>query len=646
MKRINKYIGAVALGTAVMAMPSCTDTWDDHYNGGEGTSATKSLWEQIEANPQLSNFATIAKQAVYYKDELHPLTNMVTGKPYTFKDKLSEAMPMTVWVPNNNALTEADVENWLKIVQTQPYAVHQQLMANTMAIHRQVATSGGIDTLQMLNGKRMIFDKSEFTMQGLPMDKNAMNIAATNGTLHTLSSIIPFEYNIYEYLKDAENARNEKLNVYHANVVKQDTVYFNQNGSIEGNPDINGNPTYVDSAYVNTNNMFHSTKRLTRTGQDKNLTYMESFGANVAGEDSDFILVMPKDEVWEATYEKLKPLYKYANRYVDNEKGNSNTTAYRELSDQMIDSLTLQSMTMDIMSPLCFNAHRQPKRTMAGPLWTTEELLNAQDGEIEYLINTYGDTLRTDKEWAKTQIFEGKKVKMSNGYGIVASAWNVPRKMYNPNLNIEIGWQSFYNRGTATGMSTPYSFSNAVAKEWADTVGFVSHDNFYELAPNSENNSINNIFRLVGTSGDAENVESEVMSGTYDICIVCVPDFYKTSRDTIDGDTIRHRITATLNYCDNTANGKDAQLKIANKDAIVYDGLKVDTVVLFKDFTFPYSYKNLRYSYPTLQLGTYSTSGDRDKKKTNPVFRNNLCIDRILLISKEGKKSEEITVED
>ena len=646
MKKINKYIGAVALGTAILAMPSCTDTWDDHYNGGEGTSATQSLWEQIEANPNMSHFATIAQKAVYYKDELHPLTNMKTGKPYTFKDKLSEAMPMTVWVPTNDALTESDVQKWLEVIEKQPYAVHQQLMANTMALHRQVATSGGIDTLQMLNGKRMIFDKNEFTMQGLPLEKSAMNIAATNGTLHTMKSVIPFEYNIYEFLKDVTNTSKMGLSIYHANVVAQDTVYFNQAGSIEGNPDADGNPTYVDSAYVNTNNMFHGTKRLTRTGQDKNLTYMESFGANVAGEDSDFILVMPKDEVWQTTYEKLKPLYKYANRYVDNEKGNSNTTAYRDVPEGQIDSLTMQSMTMDIMSPLCFNAHRQPKRAMSGPLWTTTELLNAQDGEIEYLINTYGDTLRTDKEWTKTSLFEGNKVKMSNGYGIVANTWNIPRKMYNPDITVEIGWQSFYNRGTATGMSTPYSFSNAVAKEWADTVGFVSHDNFYELAPNSENNSINNIFRLVGTSGDAENVESEVMSGTYDICIVCVPDFYKTSRDTIDGDTIQHRITATLNYCDNAANGKDAQLKIANKDAIVYDGLKVDTVVLFKDFTFPYSYKNLRYSYPTLQLGTYSTSGDRDKKKTNPVFRNNLCIDRILLISKEGKKNEEITVED
>lgn len=33
-----------------------------------------------------------------------------------------------------------------------------------------------------------------------------------------------------------------------------------------------------------------------------------------------------------------------------------------------------------------------------------------------------------------------------------------------------------------------------------------------------------------------------------------------------------------------------------------YDGTKVDTIKIFEDFEFPYSYKNLRYSYPTLML--------------------------------------------
>lgn len=637
----------MALGaTAAMLCVGCSDTWDEHYFSSEGTTATKTIWEQIQANPDLSRFAKIAEKAVYYKDENHPLTNMKTGKPYTFSDKFSEAMPMTVWAPNNDAISEEEMNKWLELVDKQPYAVHQQLMANSTALNRNVATNGGIDSLLMLNGKRMVFDKSKFTMQNLPLVQAAMNIAATNGTLHTMSAIIPFEYNMYEYVKDAVNAQKNKVNTFHQYILKTDTIYFNQGGSIEGNPDENGNPTYVDSAYINTNKMFHNKKLLTNVGQDRNLTYMESFGANIAGEDSDFVLVIPTDAAWETAYKKMKPLYKYANIYVDNEKGNSSTVAYREISEDIMDSLTNQSINMDIISPICFNARKQPKLSSSAPLWTSEGLLKASDSDIEYLINTYGDTLRTDDEWTKTSLWAGKNtVKMSNGIGVITDVWDMPRKLYKPNLNIEIGWQSFYNTAASASSTQTrnWPFSHAVASAWVDSVGYVSHDNFYELEPASENNSINSIFRLVGTDG--ENSESEVMSGTYDICIVCVPDFYKTSTDTIEGDTIRHRITATLNYCNNASNGKDVQLKIANKDAIEYAGEKVDTIVLFKDFTFPYSYKNLRYSYPTLQLGTYSTSADRDPKKTHPIFRNNLCIDRILLISKEDNSVEEIPVE-
>ncbi len=626
-------MGAVAL----MMFASCSDTWDEHYNGSEAASASKTLWEQIEAKPELSRFAAIAAKAIYYKDDLHPLTNPTTGKPYTFKDKFSETMPMTVWAPTNDAISEADMQEWLQLVDKQPYAVHQQLMANSIALNRIVANNEGVDSLLMLNGKRMVFDKKNLTMQDMPIVD--YNIPASNGTLHTLKQKIPFEYNLYEYVKEYENASANNVLRFHQYVLQTDTVIFQQNASIEGNPDANGNPTYVDSAYTYTNLMFHSRLNLPRTGQDKCLTYREYFDANIAGEDSDFILVMPTDAAWEAAYEKLKPLYNYAPIYLDNDKGNSGTIAYREISEEGLDSLTNQSINMDIVSPLCFNAHLQPKLSLSAPVWNSDKLLAAPDASLKYLLNTYGDTLRTDDNWVKTDMWAGKKaIKMSNGYGLMTDNWDIPRKLYYPDVTVEIGWGSFYNVAASTSSATSISFSSSKAEAWADTVGYVSHDNFYDIEPNSPTGSINHVFRLVGNDG--ENRESEVMSGTYDICLVVVPDFYATSGDTIVGDTIQHKIYATLNYCNGSPDGKDAKLKIDKKDAITYTGEKVDTIVLFKDFTFPYSYKNLRYSYPTLEISTTSSSNERDEKKTHPVFKNNLCIDRILLIAKDGKKDD------
>lgn len=624
--------------SAILLAASCSDTWDEHYNPSEGTSATETLWEQIVSNPNLSRFASIAEKAVYYKDQVHPLNDPNTKKPYTYKDMLSGTQLMTVWAPENSALSEEDVQYYLNLLETNPYSVHQQLMANSIALWRSVATGEGIDTLQMINGKRLKFDKGELSMQGVSI--NEKNIEAKNGALHTLTGKLPFNYNLYEYLKDYYNSKENNVMHFHDYVLATDTTYFVQNNSIEGNPDINGNPTYVDSAYVNTNMMFYSTKRTTNSNSDKNLTYMESFGANIEGEDSDFIMIIPNDAAWEAAYEKLKPLYNYASHYVDAEKGNSNVKATRDIADEEMDSITNQSINMDIISPLVFNAHRQPKRSLNGPLWSTEELLKANDADIEYLINTFGDTLRTDADWTKTNLWTGKKqVKMSNGYGIITENWDMPKKLYQPDLTIEVGWGSWYNQSSFTGSNTPYSFSN---KEWCDTIGKVSFNNFYDLQPSGDGSSIKVSFKLLGTDG--ENRESEVMSGTYDIGIVCVPDFYKTSNDTIEGDTVRHKITAELSYCNNEYKGgqaSNAVEKIQSKDAIVYEGLKVDTVWLFKDFKFPYSYKNMRFCYPTLTLGTYSVSNDRNGKNGYPVFKNNLCIDRIVLVAKDNKEEED-----
>lgn len=636
----NFRVGKLVMGaTAILLCASCSDAWDEHYNPTQGTTATETLWEQIKANPSLTRYAKIAEKAIYYKDQVHPLTTQ-DGKPYTYKDMFNGTQLMTVFAPEDNILSEEKMAQLLDQIENgQPYSVHQQFMANSVSLWRNVLTGDGIDTLQMINGKRLEFDKSNSTMQFI--DIKQKNIEASNGTLHTLNGIIPFEYNLYEYLKDSRNAENNNLKRFHDYVISTDTTYFNEYSSIEGNPDANGNPTYVDSAYTNTNMMFYNTKRTTISNSEKNLTYMESFGANIEGEDSDFIMIMPTDMAWETAYTKLKPLYKYANYYVDADKGNSHVEATREITEEMMDSVTDQSINMDIISPLVFNAHKQPKRSLSAPLWTAEQLLNAQDNEVEYLLNTFGDTLRSDNDWNKMSMIQQKSEKMSNGYAIIANSWDIPKKLYQPDLNIEVGWQSWYDSQYFTGTATAYSFSNAVAKAWIDTVGTVSYNNFYELSPTGDGNSIKFTFKLVGT--DSENRESEVMSGTYDIGIVCVPDFYKTSGDTIIGDTVRHKITATLSYCNNeykSGVAKNTTLKIANKDAIVYDGLKVDTIWLFKDFTFPYSYKNLRYSWPTLELGTYSVTNDRNGKNGYPVFKNNLCIDRIVMVAKERKDDE------
>lgn len=660
MKKARKYIGALALGSVFLTLPGCSDTWDEHYAADQevNSAATETLWQQIESNPKLSKFASILKASRYYRDEKHLMKNNATGKDFTYNELLNGSQLLTVWAPENEAFTDEEYNKWMQLAETNGFNVQQQLVANSIALWRNNVSTGRVDTLRMLNGKIMIFDQANKTMADLPMGET--NIAATNGTLHTVKSLLPFSYNIYEYMKDGLNAKANNINRFHEYVISTDTTYFNENASLEGTPDENGYPTYVDSAYLTTNTMFFSTHRNSITNPEKDMTAMESFGAYVESEDSSFVMLIPTDAAWQEAYDKLAPLYKYASNYVDNVKKNRSMDAYRTMTDEEKDSVTRQSIDMDIISPLCFNVNLQPNAGGRRGTWTSEKFIQEQGASAKYLLNTFGDTIRTDANWDKSTLFDGKKIKLSNGYGVLADRWNIPAKLYKPDVIVEIGYRngksSFYNtenwKNQSAGSPTSYPFNNTT--QWCDTTGTVSHNNFYYVTPTNDNVNPEIEFSLVGTDGD--NHEAEVMSGKYDIKVVLVPNYYITSNDSaivltvdrpsgntgrvIDGDTIpvMHKLQATLYYNNNEVDGK-GNAKLANKVSadIDYNGQKVDTLTIFEDFEFPYSYKNLSHCYPTLRLKTTAKSADKKKG-----YSNDYCIDRIILVSKEDNVATEV----
>ena len=80
---INRYIGAIVIGAVLVAVPGCTDTWDDHYDSdGVVSGTTATLWDQIKDNPNYSRFADIVRHAKYYKDNTQPVST------YTYEDIL------------------------------------------------------------------------------------------------------------------------------------------------------------------------------------------------------------------------------------------------------------------------------------------------------------------------------------------------------------------------------------------------------------------------------------------------------------------------------------------------------------------------------------------------------------------------------
>lgn len=632
-KKLFKTLGAITTGALILATPSCTDTWDEHYND-LGTAAGQNLWEQIQSKPELSIFAEIASKAKYYKDDVHPMND------YTFADLLQSGQVMTVWAPENSAFTAEEKAKWLEMAETDGYNLQKQLLTNHISMWRHPISIAKKDTLNMTNGKEMVFDMTTTpaTMYGVELAQH--NIAASNGTLHTVKSILPFHFNFYEYLKFS--GENPLFSQY---VIDKDTTYFFEGSSIEGLPDENGNPTYVDSVYRTSNLMFGISANVSTSNSDKRHMSQKGFAASLDWESGKYIMAIPTDAAWTNTYEKIKSLYTYAESYIDREKSGAKETVMRPSENP--DSLTDLSVKMDIATPIVFDLDRQGKiGGEEGAPWTMEQFIASKGTEAEYFLNTRGDTLRSiENKWDKTELFPGEPVEMSNGYAYISDTWNLPKEYYFPDVEIK-PYSYMFNLYSETfkGSVSSETFTNSLYPEIVAKYGKVSKDQFMIMKPDGSTKPEGNLI-LTGNYDLAYNRNAQVMSGKYDIYMVLVPYWYKEILDKgndslyLDSayvDSVanisKNKIKLQVIYDNGTKNGgKGKSIKVD------WDARKVDTVLVIPDMEFPYSYQNLEHSYPIMSI--VSDASNSDVKKG---YIRELCIDRVILKSKEDDTVVEV----
>ena len=632
-KKLFKTLGAITTGALILATPSCTDTWDEHYND-LGTAAGQNLWEQIQSKPELSIFAEIASKAKYYKDDVHPMNY------YTFADLLQSGQVMTVWAPENSAFTAEEKAKWLEMAETDGYNLQKQLLTNHISMWRHPISIAKKDTLNMTNGKEMVFDMTTTpaTMYGVELAQH--NIAASNGTLHTVKGILPFHFNFYEYLKFS--GENPLFSQY---VIDKDTTYFYEGSSIEGLPDENGNPTYVDSVYVTSNLMFSRSANVSTSTSDKRHMSQKGFAASLNWESGKYIMAIPTDAAWTNTYEKIKSLYTYAESYIDREKSGAKETVMRPSENP--DSLTDLSVKMDIATPIVFDLDRQGKiGGEEGAPWTMEQFIASKGTEAEYFLNTRGDTLRSiENKWDKTELFPGEPVEMSNGYAYISDTWNLPKEYYFPDVEIK-PYSYMFNLYSETfkGSVSSETFTNSLYPEIVAKYGKVSKDQFMIMKPDGSTKPEGNLI-LTGNYDLAYNRNAQVMSGKYDIYMVLVPYWYKEILDKgndslyldsayVDSvaNICKNKLKLQVIYDNGTKNGgKGKSIKVD------WDARKVDTVLVIPDMEFPYSYQNLEHSYPIMSI--VSDASNSDVKKG---YIRELCIDRVILKSKEDDTVVEV----
>lgn len=251
-------------------LTACSD-WNDHYeSAADGGAASGTLWEQMKANPQLSDFCDVLEQTKVYR--MHKKT------PVSYKDILSGGQAFTVMAPMNGTFNK---DSLLQLVQTVvgDSAVEKGFVKNH--ITRSLASlTPSASRLLMLNQKHLWMENG--MIDEVPII--VANTKTSNGIFHILEHGLPYKHNLYEMFCD-----NPSLSGIGDNLRRFNEDVFDPDASVS-NGVIDGVPIYVDSVVYERNRLLDA------------IGYLNE-------EDSTYLVVAPTAEGWNEAYNEVSKYF-------------------------------------------------------------------------------------------------------------------------------------------------------------------------------------------------------------------------------------------------------------------------------------------------------------------------------------------------
>lgn len=263
----------MAIACGMLAATSCTDYID--YNTvpeAIDPAADKTLWENISANDNLSDFASVLQRVGYDK---------VLNTPGAY----------TVWAPINGSF---DMDS---LSQVSDAKVEKEFLRNVIASYTHRENDLNDTIVYMLNGKLLKFSNKNtpaLSFDGQSILPNSINPAvfnypSVNGLLYNVAVPAAFRYNGYEYISEAADIANSMATY----VKKYETIILDEASSIKGDI-IDGVQHYDDSVVIVTNTLIE-----------------ENLRSQINNEDSTYTVLIPTDEAWEKAYKRISSYYKY-----------------------------------------------------------------------------------------------------------------------------------------------------------------------------------------------------------------------------------------------------------------------------------------------------------------------------------------------
>ena len=385
--RIFNNAKVVMAALAMGAMATACSDWDDHYEANSSVTGSSSatLWENISANTNLSEFAQLAKKTGYDK-------------------VLQSSQTFTVWAPLNGTFDFETLNN------SDVTELTNEFMRNHVARFSYPASGPVNERVFMLNEKMNIF-QGNGTYQMGDVKLQDINIASSNGTMHTIDGQLKFNYNIFESLNTKTYALDSITEYFkHFNQEKLDL-----DASVKG-PVVDGEITYLDSVKVEYNQL------------------CKLINAHIDREDSTYTMIVPTNEAWNKAmatldnYYKYIPSYQYFKEFPQTLKGADASQVDYDLIDDVYLADSLKKLFL--VADLAFNNKYYGNVKLP-------ELQHGESLQTDSLVSTTYDILYTED--AK-RLFDGTiaKEEKSNGYLWIADSLHVrPWNLWKPEVIVQ-----------------------------------------------------------------------------------------------------------------------------------------------------------------------------------------------------------------
>ena len=273
MKKYSNCFRALLAGVALIGLSACSDTWDEHYVGGDIQTSidAPSLLAQVKSDPSLGNFLKVLQATGYDK-------------------VLDSPQALTLWAPvisadRADALIADYQSQKIGGIRDEDNTVINQFIKNHLALYNNSVSATLPDTtIKMLNGKyldltKTSIDGKEFVVKNSP---------ACNGIFYKLDTEMTFHPNIREYLE--LNAEFDSI----ASFIKAyDKYELNERQSVQKGLDSLGLTVYADSVL------------------DMHNDLLNMFSSFIQREDSDYTFIAPVNDVWKEQYDRFFKCFNY-----------------------------------------------------------------------------------------------------------------------------------------------------------------------------------------------------------------------------------------------------------------------------------------------------------------------------------------------